>query len=123
MKASPIIFSDASPIGIKSEVSTKVKIQFRQKLTEEQFNHQIESIKKSEIFSRVKLIFLSGLDNDCYSYFNEQLIKLAESKNIQCVQIPFLFGNNMPKIKQVITKDIENEIVSVYNLFINSFPN
>jgi hypothetical protein len=116
--ASPIIFSDASPIGIINKVTSK--FEFRKNLTKEQYSHQIDSIISSPIFSRVKLILLSGLDNVCYNYFNEELLKHATTKNTKCIQIPFLFGNNMPKIRQMVTTDIANEIVSIYRTFIEA---
>lgn len=110
--SSPIIFTDASPKGIPSKETNKR--QFRNTLTHQDFDHQIEVIFKSPLISRVKLIFLCGLTENNFLYFQEHFIKKALTHKIPTSKIPFLFGNNVPKIKAQIT---ENEIDIIKNVF------
>jgi hypothetical protein len=101
-KCSPIIFTDASPKGIPSRESNKR--QFRNTLTHQDFDHQIEVIFNNPLIARVRLIFLSGLTDTNFLYFREQFIKKALSFSIPTSEIPFLFGNNLPKIKTQISE-------------------
>lgn len=109
---SPIIFTDASPKGIPN-IETN-KRQFRNTLTHQDFDHQIEVIFNNPLITRVKLIFLSGLTDTNFLYFREQFIKKALSLSIPTTEIAFLFGNNLPKIKTQIT---DREITIIKNVF------
>lgn len=120
-KASPIIFTDASPYGILNEVRNKGN--HRGQLTHEHFDEQVKMLFDiHEIIKRVKLIFLSGLDGHVYSYFNTEVKKRAGLLSVSCIEIPFLIGNNSPLIRQKISENSSAiEIIkSVFNDFNNS---
>ncbi len=115
-KSSPIIFTDASPKGIPNkEVNKK---QFRSLLTKDEFKHQVDTIFSNEkLISRVKLILLSGLTDISFLYFTTELTTRAMQHSIPTKEIPFLFGNNFPKIKNIITDKEIQILQSVFNEF------
>ena len=117
VKSSPIIFTDASPKGIPNkEVNKK---QFRNLLTTDEFQHQVDTIfSNARLISRVKLIFLSGLTDFSFSNFTNQLSNRALQHSISTKEIPFLFGNNVPKIKTQMTDKEIQILQSVFQEFI-----
>lgn len=119
--SSPIIFSDASPKGLPNEKRRSMKQQFRQTLTIQDFDHQLNSIlDKPQILDRVKLIYLSGLEDGCFGYFKSEFIKQISKSKIIVKEIKFLFGNNIPVIKNQIS-DIEVKVFKeVFDQHINS---
>lgn len=119
VKTSPIIFTDASPRGIPNkEVNKK---QFRKLLTQKEFQHQVDTIfSNAKLISRVKLIFLSGLEDISFSYFTNQLSNKALQHSIHTKKIPFLFGNNVPQIKAQMTDKEIRILQSVFQEFIKA---
>lgn len=117
--SSPIIFGDASPKGIPNEIKNKSAL--RKKLTNEDFDHQLEVIfDNKKILSRVRLILLSGLHESAFSYFNNQITIKAKELNIPTKQISFLYGSNLPIIKTELTEKEVNIFKSVFEDFVTS---
>ncbi len=106
-QSSPIVFTDASPKGIKNSVANKKAI--RNTVTIEELTEHIDAIFVNEnLLDRIKLTLLSGLEDAKYDTFKTLFKQKASEKNILIKEIPFLIGYNSKKIKTLINdKDIE----------------
>lgn len=119
-EACPIIFTDASPIGIRNEKVNKWRE--REKIGELKFKEQIEKIfKQKDLLSRVKLVIFSGLDRTVYDDFKEtfEIYKKDHGYDFKINKnVPFFYGNNSGYIDTAIENDQEI-FKEIYNEFIN----
>lgn len=99
--SSPILFTDASPKGIKNSVSNKNAI--RETVTKDEIEEHVNAIFANEKFiSRIKLVLFSGLDDGKYQIFKDLFKVKSSYKNIPIREISFLIGYNSKKIQSQI---------------------
>ncbi len=122
-EACPIIFTDASPIGIPNEKGNKWRE--RKKLGELKFKEQLEKIfKQKDLLIRVKLVIFSGLDRDknVYEYFKKEFETYKNDHGYDFrinENVPFFYGTNSKKIDDAIKKEDQEIFKEIYNEFIN----
>lgn len=107
--SSPIIFSDALCLPIKSEIRNKTKI--RGELSHKDIGQHINNIFAKSILTRVKLILLSGLNRKEFQYSNAKFVRICSENNFQFQEIPFLYPTNYKKIH--LTENTKGTIIQI----------
>ncbi len=108
-RACPIIFTDASPIGLPNEKANKF-IE-REKIGNQKFKEQVEKIfNQKELLKRVQLVIFSGLSHPVYNYFKTEFEDHKKSNGYDFTinkDVPFFFGSNSPLIKEKTKENIQ----------------
>ncbi len=112
--SSPIVFTNAFPVGIKSSVNNKVEL--RDKLMSKIPRH-IASIFSKSIIKRVKLVIQHGAEQTESSLLATQMIKEeCLNKGITYCKTPFFYNANSYEIQSILKEQqvIINDIFSDY---------
>lgn len=100
--ASPILFANSLPIGIKSSVDDK--LQDRRKVTTESAQNHVRSVFALDDFiSRVRIVIMSGLSENVFDASRRAIRIECDSRSIHVAEVPFFFGPNKAKIDAVLT--------------------
>jgi len=118
--ASPIIFTDAFPNGIKNSVLNKRLIR---KSQEKDLLEQVSDIfSHKEIIERTKLILLSGLHDEIFCPFKTLVLEKvkAESHGIEVCCVPFFYPTNTPKITDALNQKAKILLTEGYSSFMQA---
>lgn len=120
--ASPIAFTDGSPIPIKNHVSNKNLL--REKISTQQIEQHVENIfSLDSVINKTTLVILSGHESGSLSkkahalfkHSSHEIQRNCEERGITCISIPFLYGNNQPEILETLAANdqVTNRITEV----------
>lgn len=100
-RASPLIYADAAPITIKNAVADKATL--RAAVPEEAVAAHVTHIFSHEaVIQRVGLVLLSGLKAPGFRRSVAYFQAACNARGIPCVEVPFFYGTNAPKIRDAI---------------------
>ncbi len=101
-KASPILFANSLPIGIRSFIVNKLPE--RGTVTAEVACRHIEDVFALDHFiSRVRIAIMSGLSANVFETSRHTIRAECASRSIHVTEVPFFFGPNKAKINAVLT--------------------
>jgi hypothetical protein len=122
-KASPIIYADVLPIGLKYEESDKGTA--RAAVLPEQAAQHIQSIffppagsTQEAIIRRVRLVLLSGLDRPRFQYAVLRAQEACNRRQIPHISVPFFVGTNTEAIQDALTAQDRAAIQAVCSDFL-----
>lgn len=116
-RASPIIYADSLPIGLRNSVKNK-------KLHRDAIQNGFGSAHVDRIFAyrplldRVSIVLASGLDDGVFSESVSRIRGHCEEKGIRYAELPFFYGTNTPKIRIAVAGDVEDSIRAVMRDFL-----
>ena len=121
LKHSPILISDLLPISIENKVKPKDKRR-KDNVTELKIKNHIKYITRTDIFKRVKVIVLCGLEGDVFKYGVEEYKKIAKRRKIKLIETKFLSSyaktkkerEQGMKREETIIKDLEKAKLKKY---------
>lgn len=110
--ASPIAFTDASPIPIGNHNPNKHQI--KESITESAIDIHVENIlAMSHILNRVRLVILTGHDTRSlpadakrvFEYSSSKLVEGLDGMGTRHISVPFMYGTNQPAILERFRHD------------------
>jgi len=110
--ASPIAFTDASPIPINN--SNAEKNSLRSAIIESDIDTHVQNLANLDhILSRTKLVLLSGhregslsaIARRNFAYASSRLEDMFDGLGIPHVSVPLMYGNNKSNIVEVVEKN------------------
>ena len=115
-RASPIVFADAFPSGIKNVVADKfsirkLKIELAEQQTAALFNN-------TQVIERVKLVILSGLENPVYMRFRNLVRPTFEKKGTKVKDAPFFYPTNTLAIQNSFLPTDRESMFQIFNQFL-----
>lgn len=120
-EASPIVFADAFPMGIKNFIVDKHSI--RKMQLEDLVNQANAIFLHKNIIERTSLIIFSGLSHTIYDQFKALISTKSEKYNIRTINAPFFYPTNTPAILKSFQKEDIELLNKIYEIFIqNSDP-
>lgn len=122
-RASPIVYADALPIGLKHAVANKQA--WREQVSPEKIQAHIAAIfGYAPLLARVQVVIASGLEHKVFDPAREAIDKQCQVRNqsadhaTKCYYLPFFFGNNAPHIREKITPELHDDIQRVLLAFL-----
>jgi hypothetical protein len=118
-RASPVVFADALPIGIRQAVQNKWKD--RGLLSPTAIQTHVQTVFAFEpVVSRTQIVIMSGLAAGTFAPAVEQIKEICNQHNIFYCCLPFFFGSNMPRIRAELTQDIQGKLNEVLVEFLTT---
>ncbi len=96
---SPIIYADALPITIPTNVGNKS--QLRRAVADDEVRAHVDEVFSDEhqrLLRRVKLVLLSGLSGLDFDRSRSAYQNACSSRGVLCASVPFFYGTNSPQI-------------------------
>ncbi|MCB8823205.1 hypothetical protein [Microvirga rosea] len=115
-ECSPIAYADALPITLPNSVKNK----FRARLAiadEDIERHLTHLFSHQEFMRRVGLVLLSGIETPEFQRSFRLFDALCQKHGKMVRNVPFFFGNNVPKIKQAL----DEEAIAALTLIMKKF--
>ena len=98
--ASPIIYADAVPVGLAAGAAAAQRAAHRAAINGAQAQAHVQAVfSHASLISRVRLVVLSGLEG-AYRPAAVEYLNECKRRNMAAIEIRFLFGNNMPTIRE-----------------------
>lgn len=114
--ASPIIYADALPIGIRYKVRDKktVRAQLAQAVIRE---HVSTVFSHFRLIDRVQLVITSGLHSALFVPARAEIEEQCARRKIPCAHVPFFYGTNTIQIEQALSNETRQVIEKVLHEF------
>lgn len=107
--SSPIIYTDALPIGLPYGV--RYKDMYRSKILETQIKQHITNIfAHFALIARVQLVVLSGLHDSGFKCSKKLISQECQDRDIMCINVPFFHGVNN-KLIQAALKEQDRKLI------------
>ncbi|MBN2836154.1 MAG: hypothetical protein JXR48_14440 [Candidatus Delongbacteria bacterium] len=119
-ECSPIIYADSLNKAIPNEIVNKGKLRNN---SDEEFKLQAKKIFNNVLIKRTKLIMMSGLKDERYDAFKNEITELANQSKpeILVIDVPFFYGTNKSEIIEKV--ESKQEVVEVINEILDSWKN
>lgn len=115
-RSSPLIYADASPITIKNAVADKATL--RAAVPDEAVAGHVAHIFSHEaVIQRVGVVLLSGLKAPGFRRSVAYFQAACDARGIPCVEVPFFYGTNAPKIRDAIDQATSVRIQTIMRSF------
>lgn len=115
--SSPIVYTDALPIGLSNAVRDK-RIQ-RSKILEPDIKQHITNIfAHFALIARVQLVVLSGLDGTAFECSKKLISQECQDRDIMCINVPFFYGVHSQRIQAALREQDRKLIREIVEQFL-----
>lgn len=115
--SSPIVYTDALPIGLPYGVRDKDR--YRSEIPKTEIKKHITNIfAHFALIARVQLVVLSGLHDSGFKCSKKLISHECKARDIMCINVPFFYGVNSQRIQAALRERDRKLIRAIVEQFL-----